>query len=210
MKIGIIGTGNVGSAVGKRWAAAGHEVMFGTRDPGDARVRELVAAAGGKTRVGTIGAAATFGDVVLLATPFAATESAIRQAGHLTGKVVIDATNPLTDDFTGLTLGHSTSAAEMVAGWAPGARVIKALNTTGAGNMTDPRYGSETATMFLCGDDSVAKAVVTDLVKALGFEVVDAGPLRSARLLEPMAMLWITLAYGLGHGPNIAFRLLRR
>jgi hypothetical protein len=210
MKIGIIGTGNVGSTVGKRWTAAGHEVMFGSRDPADARVRRLVSDADGKARSGTIAAAAAFGEVVVLATPFDATEDAIRQAGHLTGKVVIDATNPLTYDFTGLTVGYSTSAGEMVAGWARDARVVKTLNTTGAGNMADPRYGSETASMFVCGDDPSAKTLVAELVRALGFEVVDAGPLRNARLLEPLAMLWITLAYGLGHGPNIAFRLLRR
>jgi predicted dinucleotide-binding enzyme len=97
-----------------------------------------------------------------------------------------------------------------VAGWARGARVVKALNSTAAGSMLDPRYGPDRATMFVCGDDAAAKATVSDLVGALGFEVVDAGPLRNARLLEPLAMLWITLAYPLGHGPHIAFRLLRR
>lgn len=109
-----------------------------------------------------------------------------------------------------MTIGHTTSAGEAVAGWARGARVVKALNSTGAGNMTDPRYGGERASMFLCGDDGPAKATVSELVRGLGFDVVDAGPLRNARLLEPLAMLWITLAYGLGNGPNIAFRLLRR
>jgi hypothetical protein len=92
-----------------------------------------------------------------------------------------------------------------VARWAPGARVVKAFNTTGAGNMADPRFGNEHATMFMCGDDAAAKRTVGTLAEALGFEAVDAGPLRQARLLEPLAMLWISLAYAAGHGPNIAF-----
>ncbi len=210
MKIGIVGTGNVGSALGKRWAGLGHTVMFGARDPGDAKVKALVTSAGTSARAGSIADAATFGEVVVLATPYEAAESAIRQAGNLSGKVLIDCTNPLPADLSGLTIGHTTSAGETVAGWARGARVVKALNSTGAGNMTDPRYGSERASMFVCGDDAPAKATVSDLVRGLGFDVVDAGPLRNARLLEPLAMLWITLAYGLGNGPNIAFRLLRR
>jgi hypothetical protein len=210
MHIGIIGTGNVGSALGKRWAAASHAIMFGARDPGAAKVKALVAEVGSGARAGQIAEAAAFGEVVVLATPFPATEDAVRQAGSLAGKVVVDCTNPLNADFTGLTVGHSTSAGESVAAWARGARVVKALNCTGAGNMLDPGYGTERASMFVCGDDAAAKATVADLVRALGFDVIDAGPLRSARLLEPLAMLWITLAYGLGHGPNIAFRLLRR
>ncbi len=210
MKIGIIGTGNVGSALGTRWAGLGHTVMFGARNPADAKVTALVTAAGASARASTIADSATFGEVVVLATPYSATENAIRQAGNLSGKVLIDCTNPLAADFSGLTVGHTTSAGETVAGWARGARVVKALNSTGAGNMTDPRYGNERASMFVCGDDDPAKATVSELVRGLGFDVVDAGPLRNARLLEPLAMLWITLAYGLGNGPNIAFRLLRR
>jgi predicted dinucleotide-binding enzyme len=154
--------------------------------------------------------AAASAEVVVLATPFDAAEAALRSAGDLSGKIVIDCTNPLTRDVSALTIGHTTSAGETVAALAGAARVVKALNTTGAGNMLDPRYGAEAATMFICGDDAAAKATVTDLVKTLGFDVVDAGPLRQARLLEPLAMLWISLAYAQGQGPNIAFRLMRR
>lgn len=210
MRIGIIGTGQVGAALATRWAALGHDVMLGARQPNDAKVKSLVSAAGARARAGSLAEAAAFAEVVVLATPFDATEGAIRQAGDLTGKIVIDCTNPLTPDLSGLSVGHTSSAGEAVSGWAKGAKVVKALNSTGSGNMTNPRYGADVATMFVCGDDAGAKATVVDLVKALGFDVVDAGPLRSARLLEPLAMLWITLAYPLGHGPNIAFRLLRR
>jgi predicted dinucleotide-binding enzyme len=210
MRIGVIGTGRVGAAVGGRWAAAGYDVMLGAREPASPKVASLVRATGGKARAGSLAEAARFGEVVVLATPFEATEAAIRAAGDLAGKVVIDCTNPITPDLSGLRLGHTTSGAEAVARWAKGARVVKTLNSTGAGNMTDPIYGGERATMFVCGDDARAKATARVLVAALGFDVVDAGPLVQARLLEPLAMLWISLAYGGGLGPNIAFRLMRR
>ena len=195
MRIGIIGTGNVGSAVGTRWALAGHDVMFGARDAKSPKVQALVAAAGKSARAGTVAEAAAFGPVVVLATPFEATESAIRQAGDLGGKVVIDCTNPLRPDLAALSVGHTTSGAESVARWAKGAR----RSTRRA-----------PATMFVCGDDAGAKATVSELVKALGFDVVDAGPLAQARLLEPLALLWIWLAYQGRLGPSIAFRLMRR
>ena len=107
MRIGIIGTGTVGATLGKRWAATGHEVMFGAREPGSAKVTSLVAAAGVKTRAGSVAEAARFGEVVVLATPFDATEAAIRQAGDLAGRVVIDCTNPLKPDLSGLEVGFS-------------------------------------------------------------------------------------------------------
>jgi 8-hydroxy-5-deazaflavin:NADPH oxidoreductase len=210
MRIGIIGAGNVGAAVGTRWAAAGHEVTFGVRDPGAAKVTALVAGAAPRARAASVAQAASWAEVVVLATPFDAAEAALREARDLSGKIVVDCTNPLTRDVSALTIGHTTSAGEAIASMARGARVVKALNTTGAGNMIDPRYGAAAATMFVCGDDAAAKATVTELVTTLGFDVVDAGPLRQARLLEPLAMLWISLAYARGLGPNIAFRLMRR
>jgi predicted dinucleotide-binding enzyme len=110
----------------------------------------------------------------------------------------------------GLVLGHTTSAAEQVAGWAAGAKVVKAFNTTGWPNMANPKYGDQSATMFICGDDAGAKAAVTRLSDELGFETLDAGPLKVARYLEPMAMLWIHLCIGMGWGPGFAFKVLRR
>ncbi|NIM50921.1 MAG: NAD(P)-binding domain-containing protein [Gemmatimonadales bacterium] len=102
------------------------------------------------------------------------------------------------------------AAAEEIAGWAKGARVVKAFNTLGAQNFLNPRFGGQVANMFICGDDVAAKSTVGKLVEELGFDLVDAGPLTSARLLEPLAMLWIRLAYAEGLGPEIAFKLLRR
>jgi NADPH-dependent F420 reductase len=210
MKIGIIGAGNVGGTLGKAWAAKGHDVTFGVRDPGDGKVRALVAETGGKGRAASVGEAAATAEVVVLATPWDATRDAIRAAGSLAGKIVVDATNPLRPDLSGLALGHTTSAGEEIARWAPGARVVKAFNTIGAQHMADPRFGGERASMFVCGDDAAAKRTVAELAAALGFDPVDCGPLTQARLLEPLAMLWISLAYAYGHGPGIGFRLLRR
>jgi 8-hydroxy-5-deazaflavin:NADPH oxidoreductase len=210
MHIGMIGAGNVGAALGRRWCAAGHDVMFGVRDPRGGKVQGLVAELGSRAFAGTVADAAAFGEIIVLATPFDAAEQALRQAGSVAGKVIVDCSNPLKPDLTGLSIGHATSAGEAVARWARDAKVVKALNTTGAGNMLDPLYGGEAATMFICGDDAEAKALVGTLVGELGFDLVDAGPLAQARLLEPLAMLWISLAYARGLGPDIAFRLMRR
>jgi predicted dinucleotide-binding enzyme len=156
VRIGIIGAGNVGSALGRGWSARGHAVTFGVRQPSDARVQAAVEAAGGRARAATIREATADAEVVVLATPWPATRDAIQAAGNLSGRVLIDATNPLTDDFSALVLGHTTSGGEEVARWAPGVRVVKAFNTIGAQHMTDPRVGGERATMFLCGDDAEA------------------------------------------------------
>jgi hypothetical protein len=109
-----------------------------------------------------------------------------------------------------LAVGHTTSAAEQVASWAGGAAVVKGFNSTGAGNMLNPDDAESKPTMFLCGNDAPAKLAVSRLTEEIGFEAVDAGPLTSARYLEPLAMRWITLAYTQGLGPDIAFKLRRR
>lgn len=209
MKIAIIGAGNVGGTLGTAWAAKGHDVVFGVRDPREAKVQELLRATGGKARAASVREAAAAAELVLLATPWGAAQDALRAAGDLKGKILVDATNPLKPDFSGLALGHTTSAGEEVARWAPGARVVKAFNTIGAQHMTDPRIAGQRPSMFVCGDDPAAKQTVAGLAEALGFEPVDAGPLTQARLLEPLAMLWISLAYAHGLGTNIGFRLLR-
>ncbi len=210
MRIAIIGVGNVGSTLGKGWAAKGHQIIYGVRNPGDGKAEAAVKATGGKARAATVKDAASAADVVVLAVPWGAAREVVKQAGDLTGKIVVDATNPLRPDMSGLVLGHNTSAGEEVARWAEGAKVVKAFNTTGAQNMANPQFGGQSASMFLCGDDAAAKKAVASLAEALGFEPVDAGPLTQARHLEPLAMLWITMAYAHGHGPNIAFKLLRR
>lgn len=211
MKIGIIGSGNVGGALGTLWAAKGHDVVFGVRDTNDSKLQELLKSTKGKARAASVKDAAASAETVAFATPWPATHDAINAAGNLAGKIVIDCTNPLLPDLSGLVLGTNNSAAEEVSRWAKGAKVVKAFNTIGASNFANPRFRSENASMFICGDDASAKAAVSKLAAELGFDVVDAGPLTAARLLEPLAMLWIHLAYKQGLGPSgHAFKLLRR
>src|SRR5438105_118638 len=134
MQIGILGAGNVGGTLGRGWASKGHEVFFGVPNPQDAKTQDLIRGIGPKARAGTVAAAAGFAEVVVLATPWQVTQDAIKQAGTLAGKVVVDCTNPLKADFSGLALGFTTSGAEQVAGWAKGAKVYKAFNQTGFNN----------------------------------------------------------------------------
>lgn len=210
MKIAVIGTGNVGSVLGKRWATSGHQVVFGSRDPNSTKVRDLVQAAGENAGAATIDEAAAEAEVVVLATPWAGTEQALQAAGDLAGKVLVDCTNPLVPDNSGLVIGHTSSGGEQVAAWAPGAQVVKAFNSTGSANMADPDYNGQSLTMFICGDDAEAKANVAELAADLDFDAIDAGPLLATRYLESLAMLWIHLAYRQGLGPDIGFKLLQR
>lgn len=209
MKIAIIGAGNVGGTLGRRWAALGHEVSFGVRDPAREKYQGLVTQTAGRARLAANEAACAGADAVLLATPWPTTEAALRDCGPLRGKVLIDATNPLGADFR-LLVGHADSGGEQVARWAADARVVKAFNTTGFNIMEDPIVAGQHATMFIAGDDPAAKSVVADLATAIGFETIDAGPLVSARMLEPLAQLWIHCAYRQGLTRDYAFHLLRR
>jgi 8-hydroxy-5-deazaflavin:NADPH oxidoreductase len=209
MKIGILGAGNVGGTLGTRWAQGGHDVVFGSRHPESDEMRHLMGKAGPKARTATIREAAGASGVLLLSTPWPATRDVLSAAGDLGGKIVIDAINPLRADLSGLDLGTTTSASETVAQWAPGARVVKAFNTVGANIMADPDFHGAKPVMFYCGDDGEAKRTVAQLADELGFDAQDAGPLRQARVLEPFAMLWISLAFG-GYGRDIAFAMLRR
>lgn len=214
MKIAIIGAGNVGGTLGLTWARKSHDITFGVRDPGEAKVQKLIAAAGGRATAATVPEAVALAPVVVLATPWEGAQNAVSAAGNLAGKILVDATNPVVigSDLSerGLVIGHTTSAAEQIQQWAPGARVVKAFNTIGAKNMADPRFGGQSATMFICGDDAQAKVTVKRLSDDLGFETVDAGPLTIARLLEPVAMLWIHLCIGMGWGPDFCFKVLHR
>jgi predicted dinucleotide-binding enzyme len=212
MKIAIIGAGNVGGALGANWARKGHDVVFGARDPKSEKTQALLRTIGGKARAATPAEAAASADVIVLSTPWPATEAAIRSMGNLKGKIILDATNPLTrgPDGIGLEIGHSISGGEKVQGWAAGASVFKTLNTTGFGNMADPEFNGVKSVMFVAGDDAGSKPTVTKLVSDLGFDVIDAGPLRNARLLEAHAMLWIDLALVRGQGRDFAFGILRR
>jgi predicted dinucleotide-binding enzyme len=210
MRIGIFGAGNVGGTLGRGWARKGHDVFFGVPEANNVKTQELLKSIGPKARAGTVAEAAKAGEVLVLATPWPATQQAIQAAGNLTGKVVVDCTNPLKEDFTGLVLGFTTSGAEQVAQWAKGAKVFKAFNQVGFNIMADPAVEGRRAVIFICGDDVAQKPTVLELASDLGFEAIDAGGLAIARLLEPYGMLWIHLALTRGLGRDFAFGLLRR
>lgn len=212
MKIAIIGAGNVGGALGANWAKKGHDIVFGVRDPKAEKTQALLKTIGGKATAVTAAEAAASADIIVLSTPWPATETAIRSMGNLKGKVILDATNPLTrgPDGIALEIGHAISGGEKVKGWAAGASVFKTLNTTGFGNMANPEFEGVKSVMFVAGDDTANKPKVMKLVGDLGFDVIDAGPLRNARLLEAHAMLWIDLALVRGQGRDFAFGILRR
>jgi hypothetical protein len=206
MRIAILGTGNIGATLGRRFAAS-HQVVFGSRTPESQEALALVAAAGSGARATSTRGAAAAGEIVVLATPWAATLDVVRAAGSLAGKVVVDCTNPVGPGLRhGLREG---SAAEAIAAAAPGARVVKAFNTAGFEVFADPRFGSEVASLFLCGDDAAAKETVAGLARELGMEPVDCGGLAEARRLEELALLWISVAVR-GKGRGHAFRLLQR
>lgn len=204
MKIAIIGAGNVGGGLGTIWSAKGHDIVFGVRHPGEPKAQAAVAATDGRARAATPGAAARDADVVVLAIPFGAVAPALESMGGLDGKIVIDCTNPV-----GVTLPPGVSSgAELVARLAPGARVVKSFNAQGAENVLHPRYGNEAASNFYCGDDEDAKQVVRRLVVEVGFDPIDVGPLKNARLFESATLLWFAVSSVLG-SRRVAFRLLR-
>ena len=205
MNIAIIGAGSVGQAIGLGWANRGHRVHFGLKDPSDDRAAMLRSK--NRVMVATNAQAAAASDVLALCTPWNATQAAIESCGELKGKILIDCTNPLKPDFSGLEIGFDTSGLERVAGWASGAQAFKAMNQIGSNLMDGPTFKQGKPVMFVCGDGN-RKEVVLDLVRQLGFEAIDAGGSKIARLVEPYAMLWIHLALVQGLGRDFAFALL--
>ncbi len=210
MKIAVLGTGHVGGTLGRRWAEKGHQVTFGSRDPQSDRVKQLLAECPPGVAANEVASAVSDAEVVVLAVPWTAAKGLIEAAGDLSGKILIDCINPLNATFDGLDLGFEISASEKIAQWAPRARVVKAFNTVSSATMADPVYGDLSATVFYCGDDEAAGAVVHGLAEDLGLEAVDAGPLTIARHLEPLAMLYIHLAIKQGWGSNCAFKIVKR
>ncbi len=192
MRITIIGAGNVGKTLGEGWARK-HEVGYVRRNcPPHERATLIVEA-----------------DAVVLATPANQAQAALSGL-PLVGKTLIDCTNPLKADLSGLEYGHNTSAGERVAAWVPEAKVVKAFNMVGFGIMGNPQFGDRNAMMMIAGDDAAAKQTTMTLAADLGFDPIDAGALTAARLLEPLAMLWISLAIRGTLGREFAFGLLQR
>lgn len=208
MKIGIFGAGDVGGTLAKRWRQKGHEIMFGVRNLQSRNIQKLIQM-DENFKVGDIREASTFGDVIVFAIPWTAVEETILSAGNLSGKILIDPTNPLTPDLKRLAL-DDISVAEKIAKLANTTAVVKAFNAIGTRTLNTPIFDSERADLFICGDDIHAKRVVVELATDIGFDVVDVGPLVNARMLEQLALLWIELALRRQMGPNIDFKLLRR
>jgi 8-hydroxy-5-deazaflavin:NADPH oxidoreductase len=205
MRVGIIGTGRLGSALGARFLADGHRVAFGDRcGRGDAAVA-LGAPAG------TNAEAAAFGEVVVLAVPFTAIETALAQAGDLRGKVLWSCVNAVTPALSALAVGFDTSAAEQVGRRANGARVVAAIPPFAEALLSGNRGydGGLEPTVFLCSDDLDAKRRLEPLLGTLGVQPVDAGALKAARLVEPAMMLLVKLAYA-GTPRDLGLRLLER
>jgi predicted dinucleotide-binding enzyme len=202
MNIAILGAGNVGATLGKRFAEQGHTVSFGVPNP------QKYADSGLPGTVSAVAEAAQTAEILLLAVPYNAVEQVIKECGDLRGKTLIDATNPLgmTNKGLGLTTGFSTSGAEKIAALAPAARLVKCFNQTGFGNMAEPRQ----SVMFVCGDDASANETVRRLAAEIGFDAIAIGTLDKARLLEPLAMLWIHLSMATPLQRDFAFGLLRR
>jgi hypothetical protein len=209
MRIAILGAGSVGGSLGRGWAARGHEIVFAARDSGAQKVLALLKECGPSARVAPAAEAVREAPVVVLATPWEATLALVRGL-DLEGRILIDATNPLGPNLSGLTVAGDSSGGEEVAKAASGARVVKCFNTTGANNFLRPAYPGGAATMLYAGDDAAAKQTVRRLGEELGLDMVDVGPLGRSRLLESVALLWVTLAYPQGLGREIAFRLERR
>jgi predicted dinucleotide-binding enzyme len=208
MKVTVIGAGNMGTAFVKQLTAAGHDVRVTGRNADTTR-RLAEQFAESAVPAST---AAQDADVVILATGYADAADALRAVSPRAGQVVVDITNPLTADYSGLSLGHTTSAAEEIAKAVPAARVVKAFNTLFAQVLSDGAdFGDgRTVPVFVAGDDAQAKETVSALARSLRFEVVDAGGLKNARYLEPLAGLNIYFGYGAGQGTVIAPTWIRR
>ena len=210
MNIGIIGTGNMARGIGRLLSRRGHAVAFGSRTPAESQA--VAKEVGCEARVVTIGEAVDFGEVVFLTTPWKAAREIASTIADRPDKVLVDVTNPVTDDFMSLVVGHTTSGAEEIAAKAGSTPVVKAFNTIFAQVLQsgDTEFEGRKATVFYAGDDPDAKQKVARLGREMGFDPVDAGSLQNARYLEPMAELNIQLGYGLGMGTDIALTQLRR
>ena len=192
MKVAIIGKGQVGSAVAKGLTSKGHEVKFGHRDPKEPVLE-----------------AAQWGEIVFVAVPYDAVAQTAKELGSAAdGKPVVDVTNAIGPKGE-LAVGFSTSGAEKLQKMLPNAFVVKALNTVFAANQSTGQIGMEQLTLFVAGDQAKAKKTVMQLGRDIGFDPIDAGPLKNARYLEPMAMLIINLGYELGMGTNIGYKLVK-
>jgi len=214
MKIGIIGSGDVGRALGTGFAGLNHEVKIGTRRAQQEKIKMWLDGNTPHSLVGTFDEAAEFGDLLVLATKWSGTKNAIQltDSTHWAGKVVIDVTNPLVFTDNGppqLALGLNDSGGEQVQRWLPKSNVVKAFNTVGFTHMVNPTFDGGPPDMFLCGNDENARKTVADLCTAFGWGVIDLGDITGARLLEPLCLLWVAIGEKTNSWDH-AFKVLRK
>lgn len=208
----------MGDGLGKVWAKVGHYVIFGVRNPpqGRGNSNPPMQGIGAGTAVMSLLDAAMKADIIVLTAPWPTVPETIKALGDLSGKVLIDCTNPLALNGEGslsLSLGSTTSGAEEIEKLAAGSMVVKALNIYGGENCANTDYSNAAGlkpVMFYCGDNDEAKGKVQQLVAELGFEPVDAGGLGMARSLEPLALLWIRLSISNGRNTNFTWARLTR
>ena len=194
--IAIIGTGQVAGALGPEFAGLGHTIVYGSRDPSRDEVKELVERTGHGTSAMTPAEAAAGADMVVLAVPGDAIEAVTKSLGDLSGKIIIDPTNALRRREDGyFDLAVKASNAELIQGWAPDAHVVKAFNSLNWRQMADPESSGGPISILLVGDSNEAKTIVAALVSGMGLEPIDLGPLRHARQVEGMLMLWVNNRY---------------
>ncbi len=215
MNIGIIGSGHMGSALGTLWAQQGHQVIFSySRDL--AKLQATAAAAGNSAKVGTPAEAIASSEVILIAVPPSVLEEVLSSLDSLDNKIVITCMSGLKPDFTGQTMGLATdltlSVAERLAQLAPGANVVEAFNITFAEIIASEsrQFGDRQPSVFYCGDDAAAKAIIAQLIADCGYDPVDAGGLIVARSLETLATAWVQFAVVGGFFPNLGLSALRR
>jgi len=214
MRVGILGSGGVGQDLGLGFIGLGHDVKMGSRNPAKKVIKAWLARAGKRASAGTFAEAAAFGELAVLAIRWTGTENAIHLAGpdNLAGKVVIDVTNPLLsrpNALPWLAVGGSDSASEQVQRWLPKAKVVKAFNSVNHAHMVKPSFPGGPPDMFICGDDAAAKKTVAGICRDFGWGVVDMGKLEAARLLEPLALIYIRNAIQTGKW-DYAFKLLKK
>jgi hypothetical protein len=210
-RIGIIGSGPVGRALGLGFCARGHEVMIGSREPSQEELQQWIGQTGGRGSTGYDSEAAAFAEelaVFAVRWSGAATAAGLTGAANLAGKVVIDTTNPVTSFGSGLGLavGCSDSAGEQVQRWFPTAKVVKCFNTPGAAHLVDPVWAEGTGDMFVCGNDAAARETVLAVAEDFGWHGIDIGEMYGARLIEPMAILRMEAGRVTGR-TGVAFRL---
>ena len=211
MRIGILGSGLMGGKLGTIFARAGHEVVF-SYARSEEKLKKLARHAKGKAQAGTPGEAAREADAVLLAVHWSRMDDVLNQAGDLSGKVVVTCSLPMNDDDTELVVAHTSSGAEELAKRIPKARVVAAFGTVPSEvlfGVYEARRKAKRPSLVYCGDDRRGKEVAAGLIRDVGFDPVDAGPLRIARHTEPFTMLVAQLAYEGKGGPELAYRFER-